>query len=133
LNPVFLDVDDVLEIHASQIAAHGGSEGLRDRGLLESAIAQPMAQFGGQFLHEDLFEMAAALHFSLVMNHPFVDGNKRAALLAALTFLDLNGYPIEQPCPSLVNFTLGVAAGTISKDQVAAILRLLAGGPAINP
>jgi len=62
LNPEFLDIDDVLEIHAIQIAEHGGSEGLRDRGLLESAIAQPMAQFGGQFLHQDLFEMAAALH-----------------------------------------------------------------------
>ena len=90
MNPEFLDADDVLEIHAMQIAEHGGSEGLRDRGLLESAIAQAMAQFSGQFLHEDLFEMAAALYFSLVLNHAFVDGNKRTALLATLTFLEIS-------------------------------------------
>jgi len=126
VNPEFLDVDDVLEIHASQIAEHGGSEGLRDYGLLESAIAQPMAQFGGQFLHQDIFEMAAALHVSLASNHPFLDGNKRAALLAALTFLDLNGYSIDRPCQILVDLTRGVAAGFMSKDQVAKIFRDLA-------
>jgi death on curing protein len=128
LNPEFLDVDDVLELHASQIAEHGGSEGLRDRSLLESAIAQPMAQFGGQFLNEDLFEMAAALHFSLVMNHPFVDGNKRAAVVAALTFLELNGYSVPKPYHILVDITLEVAKGAVSKDQLANVLRDLASG-----
>jgi death on curing protein len=123
VNPEFLDVDDVLEIHADQIVQHGGSEGLRDSGLLESAIAQPMAQFGGQFLHEDLFEMAAALHFSLVMNHPFVDGNKRTALMALLAFLDLNGYSILEPFPGLVDITLSVASGSMSKTQLAQLLR----------
>ncbi len=126
MNPEFLDIDDVLEIHAFQIAEHGGSDGLRDRGLLESAIAQPMAQFGGQFLNQDLFEMAAALLVSLAINHPFVDGNKRTALLAALTFLDLNGCPISRPYQSLVDITLGVAAGSIGKDVVAKTLRDLA-------
>jgi death on curing protein len=115
-------------IHASQIAAHGGSEGLRDRGLLESAIAQPMAQFDGQFLHQGLFEMAAARHFSLVMNHPFVDGNKRAAALTALTFLEINGYSIDQPCRMVVDITLEVAAGSVTKDQLANVLRDLATG-----
>jgi death on curing protein len=71
LKPEFLDVEDVLEIHTGQIAENGGSEGVRDTGLLESAIAQPMAQFRGQFLNHDLFEMAAARHFSLILNHPF--------------------------------------------------------------
>jgi death on curing protein len=123
VNPEFLDVDDVLEIHADQIVQHGGSEGLRDSGLLESAIAQPMAQFGGQFLHEDLFEMAAALHFSLVMNHPFVDGNKRTALMALLAFLDLNGYSILEPFHGLVDITLSVASGSMSKTQLAQLLR----------
>jgi death on curing protein len=65
LNPEFLDIDDVLEIHGQQMAEHGGSEGIRDLGLLDSAVAQPMAQFSGQFLNEDLFEMAAALMFRL--------------------------------------------------------------------
>jgi death-on-curing protein len=117
LNPEFLDIDDVLEMHASQIAEHGGSEGLRDLGLLESAISQPMAQFGGQFLHQDLFEMAAALHVSLVLNHAFVDGNKRIALLAALTFLDLNGCSIDRASQILVDVTLEVAEGLKEQDQ----------------
>jgi death on curing protein len=117
----------VLEIHADQIVQHGGSEGLRDRGLLESAIAQPMASFGGEFLHQDIFEMAAALHFSLVSNHPFVDGNKRTALMALLTFLDLNGYSIMQPFHVLVDITLAVASDSMSKTQVAQLLRDCAG------
>jgi death on curing protein len=116
-------VDDVLEIHAAQLAEHGGSEGLRDRGLLESAIAQPTASFGGGFLHQDIFEMAAALHFSLVSNHPFVDGNKRTALVAMLTFLDTNGYSLLQPFHMLVDITLAVASGSMSKAQVAQLLR----------
>ena len=77
MNPEFLDVDDVLELHALQIAAHGGSAGLRDRALLESAVAQPMAKFGDEFLHQDLFEMAAALLYSLASESP-VCGWKQA-------------------------------------------------------
>jgi death-on-curing protein len=116
-------VDDVLEMHAAQLAEHGGSEGLRDRGLLESAIAQPTASFGGGFLHQGIFAMAAALHFSLVSNHPFVDGNKRSALVAMLTFLDTNGYSLLQPFHMLVDITLAVASGSMSKAQVAQLLR----------
>ena len=128
MNPEFLDVDDVLEIHAGQIAEHGGSEGVRDMGLLSSAVAQPTAQFAGQCLNEDIFEMAAALHVSLVLNHPFVDGNKRTALLAALTFLDINGFPIELPAQLLVNVTLRVAEGSAKKNDVASVLRDLVAG-----
>jgi death-on-curing protein len=90
---------------------------------LESAIAQPTASFGGEFLHQDIFEMAAALHFSLVSNHPFVDGNKRTALVAMLTFLDANGYSLLQPFHMLVDITLAVASGSMSKAQVAQLLR----------
>jgi death on curing protein len=129
LNPEFLDIDDVLEMHADQIAEHGGSEGVRNRGLLESALAQPMAQFGGQFLNEDLFEMAAALHISLVSNHPFIDGNKRTALLATLTFLDINGFVIERPCQALTDMTLQVAEGTVNKAGVTKLLRDLVASP----
>ena len=114
MNPEFLDVDDVLLLHSVEIAEHGGSDGIRDLGLLESAIAQPMASFGGEFLHQDIFEMAAALHFSLVSNHPFIDGNKRTGLAAMLMFLELNGYSFEEPRHMLVDITLAVASGSMS-------------------
>ena len=118
MNPEFLDVDDVLELHATLIVEHGGSDGIRDRGLLESAVAQPMASFGGEFLHQDLFEMAAALLVSLVGNHPFVDGNKRTGLAAMLVFLELNEYSVDES-HALVDITLAVASGSMSKAQVA--------------
>jgi death on curing protein len=123
VNPEFLDVDDVLELHSVEIAEHGGSDGIRDLGLLKSAIAQPMASFGDEFLHQDIFEMAAALHFSLVSNHPFIDGNKRTGLAAMLVFLELNGYSFEEPRHMVVDITLAVASGSTSKAQVAQLLR----------
>ena len=126
MSPEFLDIDDVLEIHANQIAEHGGSEGLRDPDLLDSAVAQPMAAFGGQFLNRDLFEMAAALLTSLVMNHPFVDGNKRTAVASALTFLDLNGYSIEPSSQHLEDAVFELIAGLIGKNDLADVLRSLA-------
>jgi death on curing protein len=122
VNPEFLDVEDVLELHATLIVEHGGSDGIRDRGLLESAVAQPMASFGGEFLHQDLFEMAAALLVSLVGNHPFVDGNKRTGLAAMLMFLELNEYSVDES-HALVDITLAVASGSMSKAQVAQLLR----------
>jgi death-on-curing protein len=76
-------MDDLLETHAHQIANYGGSEGLRDSNLLASAIAQPEASFAGNFLHADLYEMAAAYLFHIVSDHPFIDGNKRVGLEAA--------------------------------------------------
>lgn len=83
---IFLSLDDILESHQNQIETYGGGQGIRDIGLLESAIAQPEACFGGQFLHADVFEMAAAYLYHLVMTHRFVDGNKRVGLEAALIF-----------------------------------------------
>jgi death-on-curing protein len=73
----FLGVEEVIGIHARQLSEFGGGEGIRDQGLLASAIAQPEASFAGEYLHQDLYEMAAAYLFHLVQNHPFVDGNKR--------------------------------------------------------
>ncbi len=92
---VFLSIDEVMESHQYQVRSHGGDAGLRDAGLLESAIAQPQASFSGEFLHAFPFEMASAYLYHLVMNHPFVDGNKRVGLEAALVFLDLNGIKID--------------------------------------
>ena len=80
--PLFLDLDFVLRIHLSLIERYGGEPGVRDIGLLHSAIAMPQASFGGEFLHEDLFEKAAAYLFHIVQNHPFMDGNKRTGAAA---------------------------------------------------
>jgi len=129
-DPSFLEVDDVLEIHATQLEVYGGSPGLRDRGLLESAVAQPQSSFGGEFVHDGLFEMAAAYLFHIVRNHPFVDGNKRAGLLTALVFLDINGISIEHSSESLYDLTMGVAEGRIEKAAVAKELdRILSTSP----
>ena len=122
----FLDVEDVLELHATQLSVFGGSDGLRDRGLLESAVGQPQSSFGGQFVHEGLFAMAAAYLFHITSNHPFVDGNKRAGLLSALVFLDVNGLSIDQPSEALYELTMGVAEGRSEKAAIAAELERIA-------
>jgi death on curing protein len=96
MNVVFPTIDDVLELHALSLRRYGGTEGIRERALLESALAQPQAIFGGRFLYEDLFTMAAAYVFHLVKNHPFIDGNKRIGLATALAFLDINGVSIDR-------------------------------------
>ena len=112
-----------MELHAEQIAAYGGSDGLRSSDLLKSAIAQPEATFGGQFLHSDIFQMAAAYLFHLVQNHPFIDGNKRIGLEAALVFLEVNACSIESSDEMLVELVLGVAQGQVTKSQIAEFFR----------
>jgi death-on-curing protein len=119
----FLQVDDVLLIHADQVERYGGSNGVRDVPLLESAVGTPQAGFGGEYLHKDLFEMAAAYLFHLVKNHPFVDGNKRTGLAAALTFLDMNGLKLDAPRGSLYDLTIAVATRQADKAQVAEFFR----------
>jgi death-on-curing protein len=119
----FLGVEDVLELHADQVALYGGDHGVRDLGLLETAVAQPQATFGGQLLHKDVFEMAAAYLFHIVQNHPFLDGNKRAGAVTALVFLDLNGIEIDAPKGSLYDLTISVATGQADKVQIAEYFR----------
>ena len=92
--PSFLALEDVLEMHAAQLARYGGQDGIRDRGLLLSAMAQPELSFAGEFLHDDLFAMAAAYAFHITENQPFIDGNKRTAFQAADVFLMLNGFDL---------------------------------------
>ncbi len=116
---LFLTLDDILESHQNQIDTYGGSHGIRDIGLLESAIAQPEASFGGQYLHADIFEMAAAYVYHLVMNHPFVDGNKRVGLEAALVFLEMNNENLNASDEELVDLVLKTTAGQIGKRQIA--------------
>ena len=92
-----LTLAEVLEIHADQLRLFGGSEGIRDQGALESAVATPEATFAGAFLHETLWEMAAAYAFHIAQNQPFLDGNKRVGLNACLLFLTLNGWQVNDP------------------------------------
>ena len=119
MGPLFLTLDEVLGLHDDQIRLFGGSGGIRDLGLLQSAIGNAEATFGGQFLHETLFEMAAAYLYGICRNHPFIDGNKRTAADAALTFLDLNGIEIHATEDDLYDLVLAVAEGRISKAVVA--------------
>ncbi|MCI0377459.1 MAG: type II toxin-antitoxin system death-on-curing family toxin [Gemmataceae bacterium] len=123
MNPSFLTLEEVLEIHRDQIARYGGSAGVRDMGLLQSALAQPRATFGGQFLHADLFEMAAAYLFHLVQNHAFVDGNKRAGAVASLVFLTMNDQDIRMTNDELETLVLSVAEGKTGKKAIAKFFR----------
>ena len=117
----------VLAIHEEVLAAHGGSPGLRDESLLESAITAPQATMMGQPLFRDPIDIAAAYLFYLCRNHPFVDGNKRAALATCLVFLSENGLlKNEELDPDAwENLTLAVAAGALSRDEVTKKLRVL--------
>jgi death-on-curing protein len=119
---LFLTVDDIIESHQNQIDTYGGSYGIRDIGLLESAIGQPEASFGGEYLHADIFEMAAYI-YHLVMNHPFVDGNKRVGLEAALIFLEINNENLNASDEELVDLVLKTTAGQVGKREIAEFFR----------
>lgn len=117
---IFLDIHDVLEIHECVIRETGGGAGIRDRGLLESAVAQPQASFGGKDLCQTLEEKAAAYCFSIVMNHPFVDGNKRTGFVAADTFLRINNYFIKVDQSHGEETILSLASGELPKEDLTA-------------
>ena len=125
MTPLFLSLERVLRIHRSMIERYGGDEGIRDAGLLHSAIAVPQASFGGEYLHADLFEMAAAYLYHIVQNHPFLDGNKRTGAAAAIVFLAMNDVPLRADEEALVDITLRVASGKSGKSEVAAFLRTM--------
>ena len=105
---VYLTVQQVLFVHARLIDTTGGDHGLRDLGLLESAVARPQTTFDGQNLYPDLFQKTAALMESLAQNHPFVDGNKRTAITAAAMFLSQNGRRLQTTNQELEHFTFQV-------------------------
>ena len=123
MTPDFLQIHEVLEIHADQIERYGGHGGLRDAAALLSAIAILESGAGGEYFHRDLFEMAAAYLFHIVQSHPFVDGNKRTGLAAALVFLGLNGVEIEADEDELAGFVLAIARGEHDKAAIAEYLR----------
>ena len=118
MDPLFLDLDHMLRIHCSMIDTYGGAAGLRDAGMLHSAIAMPQASFGGEHLHHDLFEMAAAYLFHIVSNHPFIDGNKRTGAAAALVFLIINRCEPDADEDGLVEITLKAAMSQAGKSEI---------------
>jgi len=120
--PHFLTLDEVLGIHADQMRRYGGQPGLRDLGLLQSALGMPETTFDGEYLHGTLYEMAAAYLFHIARNHPFADGNKRTALMGALVFLGLNGRRLDAELEALYGLVDGVAAGSVDKAEVAVFL-----------
>ncbi len=119
----FLSLSEVLEIHHDQVARYGGTPGVRNLELLKRAVGMPAATFGGEYLHTDIYQRAAAYLFHLVKNHPFVDGNKRAGAVSALVYLALNGYDFAAPQAKLAEFVISVANGKRDKADVAVFIR----------
>ncbi|MCB1152382.1 MAG: type II toxin-antitoxin system death-on-curing family toxin [Deltaproteobacteria bacterium] len=119
----FLSVENVLQIQRQQLEEFGGIQGVRDLRLLESAVAQPQAAFGDQYLHGDLFEMAAAYLFHIASNHPFLDGNKRAGFVSAVVFLDINGIELDDDSDDYYDLVIRVAQGQIGKPEIAEFFR----------
>jgi death-on-curing protein len=113
----YLSLQEVISLHSLLISQSGGSSGLRDRGALESAVAQPEASFGGEDLYADLASKAAALGHSLIQNHPFVDGNKRIGHGAMEVFLLLNGHEIDASVDDQEKIIIQVASGKISRIE----------------
>jgi len=120
--PVWLVEVDILVLHDRLLAAHGGAAGLRDRGLLESALARPkqVAAYGGS---ADIIDMATSLTAGIIRNHPFVDGNKRTGFVAGVLFLELNGYRFTAAEDAAAEAVLGLAAGTVDERSYTAFLR----------
>jgi death on curing protein len=121
----FLTMEDVLELHEMQLESYGGATGVRDHGLLESAVMMPQASFGGDFVHKGIFEMAAAYAFHISENQPFVDGNKRTALASALVFLDWHHVEINDLQEELYNAMIGLAQKSLSKPGLAVLFQKL--------
>lgn len=119
----YITLEDVLLLHYLSIKKSGGSHGLRDSGLLDAAVHRPQATFGGIDLYPTIFDKAGALCHSLIKNHAFVDGNKRTSLLAAMTFLELNGYRFECKQNELVLFGLKIDNENIPAEEIAAWLK----------
>jgi death-on-curing protein len=114
--PVWIDLEVVLAIHDEQLAEHGGQAGVRDRGLLESALSRPQNQFA--YGEHALPRLAAGYAFGISRNHPFLDGNKRTSLVVAELFLALNGFEVTATDAECVTAFLALAAGDLTEDQL---------------
>ncbi|MDQ6876180.1 MAG: type II toxin-antitoxin system death-on-curing family toxin [Candidatus Dormibacteraeota bacterium] len=117
-----ISLEELVWVHTVAVTEFGGSQGIRDRGLLESAIARPLATFGGKYLYDTPFKRAAALAESLVLNHGFVDGNKRSAMYAMAAWLEREGYMIDAARGELRDLALAIASHQLSTEQISAWL-----------
>ncbi|MHC5725337.1 MAG: type II toxin-antitoxin system death-on-curing family toxin [Nostoc sp.] len=122
--PRFISISQVLDIHQDEINSFGGTSGVRDEGLLDSALAQPQATFDGELLHPTIHEQAAAYLYHLAMNHPFIDGNKRTAFAVMDTFITLNAYSLNLSQEQAYNLVIRVVQKEISKEELSAFLEL---------
>ncbi len=118
----FLNLEQVITVHTDQIERYGGSHGLRDLGLLESAVFRPQSSFDGEDLYPSIFHKAASLLHSLIMNHPFVDGNKRTATATTLLFLEMNNYSLEVKQKNLVQFILQIEKEDMKVEEISSWL-----------
>ena len=121
--PEFFTLAEVLDFYLEQIEFYGGNPGVRDMGLLESALAMPTSGVGKDYFHSFPFEMAAAYLFHIVQNHPFIDGNKRTGLATCLYFLELHGFGIEVDPDELERFVRSIASGKIQKPEITSFLK----------
>lgn len=121
-SPEFVLLSAVIFIHQIQIQRFGGTDGITDEGLLDSALAQPQATFGGELLHPTIQEQAAAYLYHLAMNHPFVDGYKRTAFAVMIAFLELNGYNLNLSQEAAYSLVMGVVQGEIAKEELSAFI-----------
>ena len=121
----FITLAEVLEIHNNQISLYGGEKGIRDINLLSSALAMPKATFDGKYLCNNIFEMAASYAFHICQNHPFIDGNKRVALVTALIFLEFNKIEINDPTSKLYDIMMDISKGNKGKKELENIFRKL--------
>ena len=119
----FLTLEQVLAIHFDQIENYGGSHGVRDLSLLESAVMRPQASFMGEDVYEDLFAKAAALFHSLVLNHPFIDANKRTSTVATGWFLHLNGFDLKVSLKGLEEASLNIESKKWDLEQISKWLK----------
>ena len=123
MEPVFLELGEIFLIHEDQLERYGGSPGIRDIGILQSAIAMPRAGIADRYLHEDVFERAAAYMYYVVRDHPFVDGNNRTGAVAALVFLEMNDIEILVDEEELESTVRSVAEGNTTKAEIAIFFR----------
>ncbi|HEY8657200.1 MAG TPA: type II toxin-antitoxin system death-on-curing family toxin [Candidatus Limnocylindria bacterium] len=119
----FLSVGEVIELHREAIRTYGGTSGIRDLGRLEAAVGAPQSGSGDAYYHEDVWEMAAAYLFHIVQGHPFIDGNKRAGLMAANTFLRMNDLAVIAEEDTYADLVLAIAAGSKGKSEAATFFR----------
>lgn len=120
---IFITITRVLVIHSYSVKRYGGSQGIRDLGLVESAVARPQSGFGGEYLYKNIFDMAAALLQSLLKNHPFVDGNKRTALFSTGVFMKLNGYKLKNTHKEEVEFAVKVDNQNLTLEEISSWLK----------